>query len=137
MPPRRPTRFAVAIPRLTPDEPAPPSLVPPVDVVDDGDSWRFVFEVPGADPASLSVEVRDRVVAVRGVRAPTEKSSGTFLRVERASGAFQRALELPEDPDPDGAEATFADGLLLLRVKKRTASRRTIPIRKGAGGRTA
>lgn len=133
---RRPVRFAVAIPSLTPDEPAPPSLVPPVDVVDDGDAWRFVFELPGADTASLAVEVRDRVVAIRGVRCPTERSSGTFLRLERASGAFHRALELPEDPDPDGADATFSDGLLVLRVKKRAATRRTIPIRKGSGGRT-
>ena len=53
-------------------------------------------------------------------------------RVERAAGAFERVLELPEDPDPEGSRATYADGLLMLDIPKRSGGKgRSIPIVKG------
>lgn len=101
----------------------------PVDVVDDGSQWRLVFEVAGAVADRLTVEVKGRVVTLRGERRPTEREGGTFLRVERASGPFERSLELPEEPDPEGARASYAEGLLTLEIPRRVASRgRSIPI---------
>ncbi len=109
-----------------------PPHVPPVDVVDTGTSWRLVFEVPGAVADKTTVEVLGRVVSVRGERLPTDGGSGVFLRVERAAGPFERSVELPDDPDADGARASYADGLLSLEVPRRAASRsRLIPIQRG------
>jgi HSP20 family molecular chaperone IbpA len=55
--------------------------------------------------------------------------------VERAAGAFERVLELPQDPDPERTRATYADGLLVLEVPKRSSkSGHSIPIVKGKRG---
>lgn len=125
-----PVGFVVRTGGLEPPE--RPALVPPVDVVDLGRLWRLTFEIPGADPEEISVDVRGRVLTLRGVRRPTDREDGVFLRVERAAGAFERVLELPEDPDPEGSRAAYADGLLTLDVPKRSGGKgRTIPIVKG------
>ncbi|MBL8112205.1 MAG: Hsp20/alpha crystallin family protein [Acidobacteria bacterium] len=112
-----------------PGEDEPPSVLPPLDVVDDGKVFRLVYEIPGADASRLSVEVSGRVVTVRGERRITEAKGGRFLRVERIAGPFERSLELPEDPEPEGAEASYSDGLLTLLVPRRSPPKKHIPIR--------
>ena len=78
------------------------------------------------------MDIRGRVLTLRGTRKATDRESGVFLRVERAAGAFERVLELPEDPDPEGSRATYADGLLMLDIPKRSGGKgRSIPIVKG------
>ena len=117
------------------DTGAPPPHLPPVDVVEDVHGWRLVFEIPGTDPETVRVDVAGRIVAVRGERRPTERTHGTFLCVERAAGPFERVVELPDELDPDGAAASYADGLLTLEIPRRPAIRhRTIPIRPARGG---
>jgi HSP20 family protein len=117
---------------LPADRPAPEA---PVDVVEDAQGWRLVFEIPGADPDQISVDVQGRVLTLRGVRRATDRAGGVFLRVERAAGAFERVLELPQDPDPERTRATYADGLLVLEVPKRSGQGgRSIPIVKGKKG---
>jgi len=114
------------------EPPERPALVPPVDVVDHGSLWRLTFEIPGADPEEIAVDIRGRVLTLRGRRRATDREDGVFLRVERAAGAFERVLELPEEPDPEGSRATYADGLLTLDVPKRSGGKgRSIPIAKG------
>ena len=106
--------------------------LPPVDVVEDANGWRLVFEIPGADPDQIEVNIQGRVLTLKGVRRATDRADGLFLRVERAAGAFERSLELPEDPDPERTRATYTDGLLVLEVpKKAGAGRRSIPVVKG------
>ncbi len=112
--------------------PAPEVLV---DVVEDSHGWRLVFEIPGADPDQISVNVQGRVLTLRGFRPATDRAGGVFLRVERAAGPFERVLELPQDPDPERTRATYADGLLVLEVPKRTPKGgHSIPIVKGKKG---
>jgi HSP20 family protein len=107
-------------------------LAPPVDVVENAAGWRLVFEIPGAVPEKTSIEVKERVVIVRGERRTTEGEGGVFLRLERATGPFERALELPEDADAERSHAFYQDGLLVLDVPKRTSVRgRNITIRRG------
>lgn len=117
------------------DSATPPPHLPPVDVVQDAHGWRLVFEIPGTDPDTVRVDVAGRIVVVRGERRQTERQHGTFLCVERAAGAFERLVELPDEPDPDGGSASYADGLLTLEIPRRPTTRhRTIPIRPGRSG---
>jgi len=107
-------------------------LAPPVDVVEDESGWRLVYEIPGAIGERTSIEVKDRVVIVRGERRATEGKGGVFLRLERVTGPFESALQLPEEVDADRTRAFYQDGLLVLHVPKRDSRKgRQIPIRRG------
>jgi len=129
--PRLPVAFILGGEGALPG-PASHPLAPPVDVVESPSGWRLVFEIPGSVAERTSIEVKERVVIVRGERRRTEGEGGVFLRLERATGPFERALELPEDADADRATAFYQDGLLVLDVPKRAAARgRNIPIRRG------
>lgn len=128
-----PVAFVVRRAARPGDDPAdaPPVAQPPVDVVAEDAAWRLVFEVPGADPTRISVEIHGTLVTVRGERRPTDPGSGTFLRVERVAGLFERSLRLDAEPEPEGALAEYADGLLTVTLPKKTAPRgRSIPIRR-------
>ena len=133
-PPRIPVTFVLGDPSsLGGADPHP--LAPPVDVVEGAAGWRLVFEIPGAVPEKTSIEVKERVVIVRGERRATDGAGGVFLRLERSTGPFERALELPEDADAERSQAHYQDGLLILDVPKRTSARgRHIPIRRGPPG---
>ncbi|MGE5345638.1 MAG: Hsp20/alpha crystallin family protein [Acidithiobacillales bacterium] len=107
-------------------------LAPPVDVVEDESGWRLVYEIPGAVGEKTMVEVKERVVVVRGERRATDGKGGVFLRLERVTGPFESTLQLPEEADPERARAVYQDGLLVLHVPKRASARgRQIPIRRG------
>ena len=133
-PPRRsrpPVTFVLGLKESRPRTDIPSMHVPAVDVVDDGFRWRLIFEIPGAVAEKLAVEVNGRIVTLRGERKSTDGEGGTFLRVERASGPFERSLELPDDPDPERARASYSDGLLTMEIPRKSASsQRSIPIRR-------
>ena len=129
--PRRPVAFILDR-RVSLTEAGSDSRTVPVDVVETAAGWRLVFEVPGAIAEKTVLEVKERVVVVRGERRATDGEGGVFLRLERATGPFERALELPEEADPERATAFYQDGLLVLQVPRRTRTRgRQIPIRPG------
>ncbi len=129
--PRRPVAFILGGEGALPGPPSHP-LSPPVDVVEGAAGGRLVFEIPGSVADRTTVEVKERVVIVRGERRRTEGEGGVFLRLERVTGPFERALELPETADAEHATAIYQDGLLVLDVPKRAAKRgRSIPIRRG------
>lgn len=107
-------------------------LAPPVDVVEDASGWRLVYEIPGAIAERTTIEVKERVVVVRGERLATDGKGGVFLRLERVTGPFESALQLPEEADAERARAFYQDGLLVVHVPKKASERgRQIPIRRG------
>ena len=104
---------------------------PPVDVVADPGGWRLVFEIPGARMDTVALAIQGRVVCVKGHRGPTEGERGSFLRVERDAGPFERSVELPDEPDAEAARASYVDGLLTVEVPRRASSgSRTIPVHR-------
>jgi HSP20 family protein len=133
--PQLPITFVVGLRGAGPRSDEAPLALPPVDVVEHAGGWCVVLEAPGADPSRLEVEVKGRTLTLRGERMPTDCELGRFLRVERGVGPFERTIELPDEPDPERAEATYADGLLRIELTRRPApSGREIRIGRGSSG---
>jgi HSP20 family protein len=100
--------------------PTPATWQPAVDVREEGEAWTFEFELPGVDPAQVEVTADQGTLRVRGEKtsAARQREDGRWLAVERVTGAFERGFKLPANVAEDRIEASFAHGLLTVRVPK-------------------
>jgi HSP20 family protein len=94
-------------------------LFPPVNVFADKDGFIVVMEVPGVDPAKVSIETNGRTLTVSGVRDDEVPPDASFHRRERGRGRFARSLQLPTELDVSRADATVKNGMLTVRIPKR------------------
>jgi HSP20 family protein len=92
---------------------------PVVDMFEENDSFVIKAELPGMDKKDISVDVKDRVLTLKGERKfENEVKEENYYRRERSYGKFQRAFTLPADIDPNEIRADFKDGLLKIEVPK-------------------
>jgi HSP20 family protein len=91
--------------------------VPDLEVLTEGDRLIVRADLPGIKPENVTVEVTDETLVVKGERkrVEEEKKEG-YYRSERAYGAFERTLPLPEGAIIDGAKATFVNGVLEVKI---------------------
>lgn len=88
---------------------------------------------PGLDPASIAVDLDRGVLTLSGERVsaltpkvdaavegevakPAEKR--IVHQRERFAGKFRRAVNLPDDIDPEQVSASYRDGVLRVTVKR-------------------
>jgi HSP20 family protein len=93
--------------------------VPAMDLVEHEDHFVLTADLPGVTQDDVSIEVQDNVLTISGERRTSRESSGTgYYRLERSTGAFSRTLTLPEGVDAEAVQASFANGVLEVRVPK-------------------
>lgn len=99
-------------------------IKPAVDIIEDQDSYRFYFEMPGLKTDSLDVRVENGalLIAAEGKRAEWSSEAKVHM-IERPYGHIKRAFELPEDARPDQIAAAYKDGVLEVTVGKRLESK--------------
>lgn len=93
--------------------------VPAMDLVETEDHFVLRADLPGLTDKDVSIELEDNVLTVSGERqAEHEENKQGYFRVERATGGFRRSLTLPEGVDADAVQASFANGVLEVRIPK-------------------
>ncbi len=105
---------------------------PSVNVYEKSDQWVLTFEVPGVAPENLELNVKERILTLRG-RKKSEPSDeeGKVHCHEYCVGEFSRSLTLPEDVDTESVEADIENGILTVVLKKaEKALERKIEIRR-------
>ena len=91
------------------------------DLIDGGNEFCVRAEVPGITKENLNVTVTGRGVEIHGeAKTDIQDEKEGFVRRERGYSKIQRSLALPEEVIPEKAEATLKDGLLEIKVPKRT-----------------
>ena len=93
--------------------------IPAMDLVETEQDFVLRADLPGVSEDDVNIELEDRVLTISGERkAEHEERKEGYYRVERSSGAFTRTLTLPEGVDPETINATFANGVLEVRIPK-------------------
>jgi HSP20 family protein len=92
-------------------------VTPRADLVDVGDAYQLIVEVPGVQQEDLEIGLEGRELTVAGIREPLS-GEADILFSERPSGHFQRTVELSGEVDRDGATAHLSDGLLIVTLPK-------------------
>jgi HSP20 family protein len=92
---------------------------PPVDVLENKDSYVLRAELPGMKKEDFNLEVKDGMLTLSGERKSEKTTDGVKYRtVERVEGKFSRSFSLPETVKHDGIQATYKDGILEIHVPK-------------------
>lgn len=103
---------------------APAAWSPAVDIYETDDSVVVKAELPGFTRDQVDLEVRDRVLLLRGERKVEKDVKGeNYHRMERAYGAFLRSFSLPSGVEEDKISATLKDGVLEIVLPKRAESK--------------
>jgi HSP20 family protein len=97
--------------------------LPAVDLYETDTEFVISADLPGVHQENVDIQFDRGTLTISGTRAatlPVQKENGQ-LRVfssERLSGTFSRSIRLPEHVDPEHIEATYAQGVLTLKVPK-------------------
>ncbi|MDN3516824.1 Hsp20/alpha crystallin family protein [Aquisalimonas lutea] len=95
------------------------------EVLEDDDAVEVRLEAPGMQAGDFDLSVRDQTLIIQGEkRVNRQIDDGRYHVMERAYGAFQRNVPLPSPVDDSGAEASYQEGVLVVRLP-RTRSART------------
>ena len=92
---------------------------PRMDLTEDDGHYVVRMDLPGLTKKDINVALQDNRLVVSGERKEekTEAKEG-FRRQERHVGTFYRACAFPMPVDEDAVEASFANGVLTVHVKK-------------------
>jgi len=94
-------------------------FVPPVEIVREGSDVVVRLELPGVDvDRDVEVTVDKGRLIIRGERRDerSEEGAGVLVR-ELRYGSFQREFALPDGLTADNLDATYDQGMLVVRVR--------------------
>src|SRR6187455_723146 len=94
--------------------PARPALMT-MDAWRDGDEFVVEFDLPGVDPDSVDLDVERNVLTVKAER-PALNGDRELIAAERPRGVFSRQLILGDNLDTENVGASYASGVLTLRI---------------------
>jgi HSP20 family protein len=98
-------------------------FTPLADLEESDDAFLLEVELPGIEKKDINIEVEDRRLVISGERTEKERT-GWLRRQTRSWGRFRYEVILPDQLDEDQIEATLNDGVLRVRIPKRSTGRR-------------
>ncbi|MFF8513483.1 Hsp20/alpha crystallin family protein [Streptomyces sp. NPDC015492] len=128
--------FGRGFPGLPGWRPATAAHSIPVEVTRDDGAYVLRAELPGMDPDDIGVTVDDNLVTVTAEHSESEDDKE---HSEFRYGSFRRTVRLPSPVPADGVEASYADGILTVRVPapyEEPRTGRTVPVKRGGSAIT-
>ena len=107
------------------------SLALPVNIREEKDGYVITAALPGVRPEDVQIEATSNTITISGETSDEQEvNEGDYVRRERRFGRFFRMLELPIEVNAEGAEASFDNGVLTLRVPKSEATKpKQVPVK--------
>ena len=105
--------------------------IPPVDIYESAEKDVIVkVDLPGLKRDEIKVTFENQVLSIEGQRQPgVQGETDRAHRLERGHGAFRRSFTLPATVDAARVDASYQDGVLVVKLPRREESRpRTINI---------
>lgn len=97
---------------------------PLVDVRETDSFYEFRLDLPAVEPGEVEITVRRGVLTIAGERRSDiegeNEPNGRVHRIERRYGRFSRSFTLPEDADADQVSAQSRNGVLAIRIEKKS-----------------
>ena len=92
---------------------------PAVDIREEKDRFVLYADIPGVEPAQISITMDNGVLTIKGERGEeSEQERETYKRMERARGVFYRRFSLPDTADAERISARGNNGVLEVVIPK-------------------
>lgn len=92
---------------------------PSIDVYESVEEIIVLADLAGLNKEELHIELDHRKIKIAGVRkAITDLKDARYRLAEIPRGYFERNITLPEAVDAESAVASYADGVLMIRINK-------------------
>jgi HSP20 family protein len=89
----------------------------PADAYRNGNEFMIAFDLPGVDKDAIDIDVERNVLTVRAERRPVNLGDDAVVQLaERPLGVFSRQLFLGDALDTAQIDATYDNGVLVLRI---------------------
>jgi HSP20 family protein len=96
------------------------TLVPSLDMREDGSCVTIEAELPGLDIKDVELTVDNGVLTLTGERKlEKHEQKESYHVMERRYGRFDRSIRLPETVDENRIEAKFDKGILCVTLQKK------------------
>jgi HSP20 family protein len=106
----------------------------PLDVAEQEDAYVVKASIPGIDPDDVEITLSNNVLTIKGeVSEDQEVNEENYHLRERRHGHFSRSLNLPMAVDANAVEASYANGVLRVRIGKAEEARPKRIAIKGGG----
>jgi HSP20 family molecular chaperone IbpA len=91
------------------------------DIIEKDNAYEFHIELPGFKKEDIKIELKDGQVFIsaKNEKHDEEKKGGKVIRQERFYGEMSRSFYVGEGVTEKDIDATFKDGVLLLKVPKK------------------
>ncbi|KAF1085643.1 Acid shock protein [Sporotomaculum syntrophicum] len=99
---------------------------PRVDVYENENEVVALCEIPGVEKKEdIHIDIDGNTLSISGVinRTNEVKDENRYHRTERFYGRFQRSVSLPASVRPEGARASYRNGVLEVHMTKDTHGR--------------
>lgn len=97
----------------------PRNLTPAADVLDDGDTYQLVLEMPGVTQDKLMIDLEHGELIVRGERSGYDDKLQLKYNGRFAASTLEKRFTLGEDVDRTNVSATLENGLLYITLPRK------------------
>jgi len=92
---------------------------PNIDVYESEDEIIVLADMAGLNKDELHIEVDRKKIKISGVRKVIQHlQNARYCQAEIPHGYFERLVSLPAAVDVQSATASYADGILMIRMNK-------------------
>ena len=88
----------------------------PMDAWQEDGEFVVAFDLPGVNVDSVDLDIERNVLTVRAERRDPTQPNVELIASERPRGVFSRQLILGDTLDTEKVRASYADGVLTLRI---------------------
>jgi len=94
---------------------------PRIDVLENKNLYDIRIDLPGVDAGSIDLQTQGKVLTVKAKRQCGEAGDFKMSHCEHNIDIYERGIHLADDAIPEEKSATFADGILSIRVPRKAA----------------
>lgn len=97
---------------------------PAVDIAEHADEYLVKVELPGVKKDDVKITLESNILTIRGEKKQEqEEKDGSYHRVERSYGSFQRSFTLPTSVKGEKIDAICSEGVLTVTLPKAEESK--------------